>query len=343
MTTLRQAQNILVIQLRQVGDVLLTTPAVKVLRDHYPASRITFLTETGPAQLLEGNPHLDAVITRSRKNTVWQDWQLAHTLRRAHFDLVIDFFCNPRSAWLTFLTGAPQRIASHHAWRTWWYTFTPKIQGGVGYAATDKLALLHALGIGGELVPPVLTIPPAAQAYIADFFSQQQIHAEDTARPLITIDLTSRRQARRWVAERYVQMADRLVEKYQAHVIFIWGPGEQEDVAALVAHAQHPQTLACPTNLMQLAALIARARLHIGNCSAPRHLAVAVNTPSLTIMGPTIPANWTYPAPMHRVIQGNVPCLGCHHNICAPHTCMNALTVQEVEHAAAAMLAENMR
>ena len=50
MTTLRPAQNILVIQLRQVGDVLLTTPAVKVLREHYPASRITFLTETGPAQ-----------------------------------------------------------------------------------------------------------------------------------------------------------------------------------------------------------------------------------------------------------------------------------------------------
>jgi ADP-heptose:LPS heptosyltransferase len=94
-------------------------------------------------------------------------------------------------------------------------------------------------------------------------------------------------------------------------VIFIWGPGERQTVEALVSRGKHGRLLACRTDLMQLAALIARSHLHIGNCSAPRHLAAAVGTPSLTIMGPTDPKNWTYPSPIHRVIQGKVPCLVC--------------------------------
>ncbi len=87
---------------------------------------------------------------------------------------------------------------------------------------------------------------------------------------------------KRWSPERcIVELADRLVEQYQAAVIFIWG--EQEMVASLVQQGQYPHTLACPTDLVQLAALIQRSDLHIGMFSTA--CAVAVGTPSLTIMG----------------------------------------------------------
>lgn len=332
MTGINTAEHILVIQLRQVGDVLLTTPALKVLRDHYPHSRISYLTETGPAALLRGNPHLDALVIRDRKNTLLEDARLVWKLRQARYDLVIDFFCNPRSAWMSFLTGAPHRIAGYHGGRTWWYTETPRIDSGKGYAADDKIALLRAIGIAGELVPPVLVTSQEVKQYIEDFFTN--IYAgEQPEGPLITIDPTSRRQAKRWIPERYVQLADRLVERYQARVIFVWGPGEREMVASLAQQGKYAHTLACETDLMQLAALIQKSDLHIGNCSAPRHIAVAVGTPSLTIMGPTVPANWTYPSPLHRAIQGKVPCLECHKTDCKAHDCMNALTVEEVENA----------
>ena len=110
MTGINTAENILVIQLRQVGDVLLTTPTLKVLRDHYPHSRISYLTETGPAVLLRGNPHLDAIVTRNRKNTLLEEARLVWELRQARYDLVIDFFCNPRSAWMSF---SDRRAASY--------------------------------------------------------------------------------------------------------------------------------------------------------------------------------------------------------------------------------------
>ena len=337
MIGINSAENILVIQLRQVGDVLLTTPALKVLRGHYPHSRISFLTETGPSALLRGNPHLDALITRKRSNTLLEDARLVWELRKARYDLVIDFFCNPRSAWMSFLTGAPQRIAPYHSGRTWWYTQTPEIESGKGYAAEDNLALLRAVGISGELKPPVLAVSEEAKRYIEEFFRKEHFLGQQ-AGPVITIDPTSRRQAKRWIPERYVELADRLVEHYQATVIFIWGPGEQEMVTSLVDQGQYPHTLACSTDLVQLAALIQKSDLHIGNCSAPRHIAVAVGTPSLTIMGPTAAANWTYPSPLHRAIQGKVPCLECHKTECKAHDCMKALTVQEVEKAVELLL-----
>jgi heptosyltransferase-2 len=236
---------------------------------------------------------------------------------------------------MSFLTGAPYRVASYHAGRSWWYTYTPIIQGGKGYAAEDKLALLRAIGIEGELVPPVIRVSDDARQYIHTFFTQQSIQ---NGTPVITIDLTSRRPAKRWIPERYVQVADHLVEKYSATVIFIWGPGEKEMVDSLIKQGKYTHILACPTDLMQLSALIAKSHLHIGNCSAPRHIAVAVGTPTLTVMGPTVPENWTFPSPIHRVVRGNAACLPCGKTECAPHECMNSLTVEEVEKAAEQLL-----
>ncbi|MBD3307382.1 hypothetical protein GF339_13170 [candidate division KSB3 bacterium] len=329
-----RAENILVIHLRQVGDVLLTTPAVKALREAYPRSRISYLTETGPATLLQGNPHLDRIITRKRRQGIWHDLRLAWELRQARYDLVVDFFCNPRTAWMAFFTGAPQRLAAYHASRAWWYTHTPKLENGIGYAAEDKLALLRTIGIDGKLVPPVIQLAADAQTYIEQWFRQQRIRSGgNSVTPIITIDPTSRRPARRWIPERYTHLADRLVERYAATVIFLWGPGEYDVVAPLAQQGKHPHLLACPTDLMQLAALIARSDLHIGNCSAPSHIAVAVGTPSLTVIGPTRPANWTYPSPMHQVVRGDVACLECQKTECTTHECMHALTVQDVEHA----------
>ena len=339
------AKKILVIQLRQIGDVLLTTPAVRALREQYPDSTIWYLTETGPSKILQGNPHIDRIVTRQRKASLADDLKLLWTLRQERFDLLIDFFSNGRSAWMSFVTGARHRVAVRHAGRAFWYTFTPNIQTGRGYAPEDKLALLRAIGIQGELTPPVLTIPDAAKNYIDAFFKARGLDTPPAAAqsPIVTIDPTSRRQARRWLPERYAQLADELLERYQARCIFLWGPGEQEMIESLVKQAKRPHILACQTDLMQAAALIARSDLHIGNCSAPRHIAVAVGTPSLIVMGPTSAANWTYPSPQHKAMRGNVPCLECQKIECATHECMVALTVEMMADAAGELLGANRR
>lgn len=323
-----EAHKILVIQLRQVGDVLLTTPALRILRTHYPHSHITFLTEKASAPLVMNNPHLDEVLIRNRSSSWREELKLIRQIRRQQYDLVLDFFRNPRSGWLTLLSGAKYRVAIHHPLRAFFYNITPKIQTGRDYAVLDKLKLLKAIGLEGDLTPPHLDIPEEAEVYIEKFLVTQGISRWDF---IITISPTSRRPHRKWIPEKYAQLADWLVETYGAKIVFVWGPGEKEEVISILKKCHYPHTLACPTDLLQLAALLDKSQLHIGNESAPRHIAVARGTPTLTILGPTNEVNWTYPSPFHRVVYESVPCRPCEKKTCAYQMeCMRYLTVEKV-------------
>src|SRR5437763_9017873 len=82
------AERILVIQFRQIGDVLLSTPVLRALRQHYQQSYIAFLTEPSPGRVLQDNPFLDAVLIRPRPATCRQQWHLWRKIRRQHFVLV---------------------------------------------------------------------------------------------------------------------------------------------------------------------------------------------------------------------------------------------------------------
>lgn len=259
--------RILVIQFRHVGDVLLTTPALKALRDRYPQARIDYLTEPGPSHILRGNPHIDAVILRKRKATLREDWALIRTLRRTQYDLVFDFFSNPTSAILARLSGAPCRVARSRFGRNFLYSHTPVVnhQEDV-YSPTHKLALLRAMGVPAAICPPILEIPRESADRIAQFLQDSAIAPE--AR-LVTMDTTSRLADKKWEGQRFLQLADWLTEKHGARVVFIWGPGEKEEVEDLITQGRHAHLLAPPTSLMELAALIAKSHLHIGNCSGP--------------------------------------------------------------------------
>lgn len=327
--------RILVIQFRHVGDVLLTTPALKALRDRYPQARIDYLTEPGPSHILRGNPHIDAVILRKRKATLREDWALIRTLRRTQYDLVFDFFSNPTSAILARLSGAPCRVARSRFGRNFLYSHTPVVnhQEDV-YSPTHKLALLRAMGVPAAICPPILEIPRESADRIAQFLQDSAIAPE--AR-LVTMDTTSRLADKKWEGQRFLQLADWLTEKHGARVVFIWGPGEKEEVEDLITQGRHAHLLAPPTSLMELAALIAKSHLHIGNCSGPRHIAVAVGTPTLTIMGPTLPANWTYPSPEHQALRGNTQCPACREQSCTLHHRMEDVRVEDAKAALESM------
>nr|WP_320131816.1 glycosyltransferase family 9 protein [uncultured Holophaga sp.] len=302
------ADRILVIQLRQVGDVLLTTPALKALRACYPTARIDYLTEPGPSGVLKGNPLIDEVIIRKRHTTLKEDLALVGRLRRTRYDLVLDFMMNPRSAILTLLTGAPVRAARRRLGRSFYYShpIAQKVDRHP-YSPADKLAILEALGIPAPITPPLIQIPEEARTAVAAWADGAGLGETRIA----TFDITSRSAEKKWPGERFLALADHLATHHGIRCIFAWGPGEGEEVEALLKQSALPHLLAPPTSLMELAALIERSCLHVGNCSGPRHIAVAMGTPSLTIMGPTNPENWTYPSPEHRAIRGNAQCPEC--------------------------------
>src|ERR1700722_7694022 len=117
--------RILIVRLRQIGDVVFTTPAIHALRAHFPDAHLTYLVEPAAAPVVEHNPHLNEVIVAPRGHGLagfLADVRLGRQLRSARYGLAIDFHGGPRASLLTWLSGARQRIGYEIVGRGWMYT-----------------------------------------------------------------------------------------------------------------------------------------------------------------------------------------------------------------------------
>ncbi|MBI5015086.1 MAG: glycosyltransferase family 9 protein [Deltaproteobacteria bacterium] len=314
----------LLIQLRQIGDVVLTTPIARILKEAFPGSHVAFLTERPSDQLLRGNPFLDDVLLNDRKGS-WRDTLgLGLRLRRERFDVVLDFIANPRSALLAFLSGAPMRVAYPVPIRKVLYTHS--VPPAPGYAVAYKKSLLEPLGVHSAWDRPEVFLDPDEKAWAAALRTELL----GGRRRLVTLDPTHRRATRKWPAEHFGRLSGHLDARCEAACVVLWGPGEETDADAVVRASSGTAVKAPATRLREMAALIGAADLHVGNCSAPRHVAVAVGTPTFTIRGATSGA-WTHPAPEHTHLALGLECQPCNRNRCDRGlACLTGLTADAV-------------
>jgi heptosyltransferase-2/heptosyltransferase-3 len=319
------ADRFLVIQLRQIGDVVLTTPIPHILKETRSTCRVVFLTEKPSDQLLVGNPHIDEIVLNDRKGT-WRDTlRLAKVLRSRRFDAVLDCMGNPRSALLAFLSRAPIRISYPAKGRGVLYTH--RVAPTREYAVEIKKRLLQPLGVSSARNRPEIFLSEAEREGGHELRGRL---LGDCAGRLVTVDPSHRRATRRWPAEHYGTLCRRLAEELHSAPVVLWGPGEERDAEAVVASSAGRARKAPATRLREMAALIGAADLHLGNCSAPRHIAVAVGTPTFTILGSTS-AGWTYPAPDHTQIALGLPCQPCNRNECdRDYACLRDLPPDRV-------------
>jgi ADP-heptose:LPS heptosyltransferase len=331
MTPAIAAPRILVVQFRMIGDVLLSTPVLRALRQHYPQSYIAFCTEPGPAGVLKNNPFIDAILLHPRPATWWQEFQFLLHVRQSRFDLVIDLMGNPRSAFLTYISGARQRLAFARFPRSLCYTIRVDHQHEVqGYTVSKRLRLLEPLGIRATDLSLSLTSTQEDRQAVQQFLSAHRITPDDL---LICMDPTSYVRTREWPGDNFSQLTDLLSERLGARVCLLWGPGEQEKVQAIAAAARCQPILHPPWELTHVAALLARADLFVGCSSAPMHIAVSQQTPTLTILGATPRVNWVPPMSQHRAVFADLPCQPCNKNHCSLPlhlACLHTLTVGTV-------------
>src|SRR5687767_5724394 len=114
--------QILIVRLREIGDVVLTTPAVRGIRTRFPDARLTYVVEPAAAPVVIHNPHLDEVIVAPRTRGLAgcaADLALGRRLRTRGYDLAIDFHGGPRASLLTWLSGATTRVGYHVIGRSW--------------------------------------------------------------------------------------------------------------------------------------------------------------------------------------------------------------------------------
>ncbi len=291
--------GILIIVFKGIGDVLLTTPLLRALKKGLPDSRLYFLTRRPSLKILENNPRLAGVFCR-------EDRPLP-AIRAAGIDISLDFMRSAPSGFYALFSGAKKRLAFSYPAGRIFHNVLPVKRENPGYTVFDRLQLLEPLKIPHDGPQPELYFKPGNAARAEAFLSGAGIRPGAFT---VTLDITSPREHRRWAPENFALLADRLSLEYGARVVFLWGPGELDYVKAALALAKEKHLLCPDFDLLDLAALMKRAALHVGTSSGPMHIAVSQGTPTFTIYAPqNSPASWSPPGALHSWAQGELSSL----------------------------------
>ncbi|MFH2204680.1 MAG: glycosyltransferase family 9 protein [Elusimicrobiota bacterium] len=331
-------RRILIIMLRRIGDVLLTTPAARALRRLYPTAVIDFLAEPPAHELLAGNPDISNVLVYRKGALNYLRW--LRRVRAAGYDWVIDYMGNPRTAALTFCSGAALRAGPGHVAHRWAYSRRLQESATPYYSAQEKIRVLAGLGITpdeGDCLPRL-----AADAESEKFADDEIAKLRLKGAPLIGLVPASRRKTRRWPAASYAELGRRLRDGEGARLMVFWGPGEYE-LARSVREEIGAGAVCAPATprLRQLAALISRCTILVTNCNGPKHIAVARGVPTLTIHGSSDPRCWNpQDQARHPVVRRDeLGCIGCLRNSCPTRIeCLNELPAERVYAAARKLL-----
>jgi ADP-heptose:LPS heptosyltransferase len=351
--------QILLVRLRLIGDVVFTTPAIRAVRRHFPDARLTYLVEAQAAPVVRSNPHLDEVMVVRRSRglaRIADDWRLGRMLARRRFDLVVDFHGGPRGSWLTWLTGARQRVGYTVAGRSWMYTQAVERTRELRprHSVENQWDLLAALGIAPPTpVDDPLEMPEdaAARASVDARLAGAGL-GPDT--PLVVMHVSAGNPFRRWPASSFAAVAAGLVAADRSRaVVLTSGPSESEAAEAVgrAARALAGRDLADRIvrigefDLVELRALIGNAALYIGGDSGPLHIAGTTETPVVGLFGPTLAVRslpWRDPGvPALGVEPGPLACRPCDQRVCVPgdFRCLTATPPERVIDAAERALA----
>lgn len=336
--TPRPPRSLLLIQPRFLGDVLLCTPALRAARHALPDARIDFLVEPGSAAALEGNPHVDHVITAPRDGG---RFRLLRDVRRTHYDAVVDFRSTPSTALVTRATGAPLRVGLvGRGLRNYAYThLLPKDEGRV-YMAQQKVDMLRPLGIDTNRADTSLHIEigSAERRRAAEIWNTAGFRDDDR---VVAVSAVSRIPYKQWGIARWAAVADAIAAT-GARVLLTSGPGERDTAQQVAALMHSPATWDYgATTVRELAAVYQRCALWVGNDGGPKHIAAAAGTDTVTVIRWKIGDVWTAVEPMRNDIYIDAePPGGCNLDCgnCGHLGCLTALDTGRVTAAALSLL-----
>lgn len=332
-------RNILVIKLRYIGDVLLATPTLRAIKEVRPDVRVTMMVNHGTEDVLSGNPDIDEILVLD-KGSLAAQWRFIVELRRRRFDTVIDLTDGDRSAFLSWISGAPVRIGFNDEHRRRGRCYTEVVQSvpGVRHRIDRDLAALKPLGIHASEKPPRLWLTGEDEAGADQLLNRLGISRD---RPILIVQPGARYWFKAWPAERFAELADRLAGDYGFQVL-IGGSREDTSLAQKIHEAatSRPVSIAGQTTLKQFAAIAKRAVLFVGNDSGAMHMAAAVGTPMVALFGPSNPAEWGPRCDRMKVLYKGLDCRACFHPTCerGELNCMKQLSVQEVYAASVQLL-----
>jgi ADP-heptose:LPS heptosyltransferase len=326
--------RILVVQLRRLGDILLSSPAVEFLKINFPDSQIDFLTEPSGAFMLKNNPNISETIVYDKAHPINEIVKI----RQKKYDVIYDFMNNPRTSHLTFLSGAKDRVAFRSRGRGFFYNVSIPTPMKPEYVPLRKIRLVKSwMELNRIKISQEVSLRP--KIYLDDddhqFASQWMKHENLDNKSFVVLAPVHRHKIRQWRLDGFKNIAKELSLKIKVYLA--WGPGEKSEVESIVSGTDGQVKLLPDTSMRQMAAVFSHAKFLLTNDSGAMHLSVAVGTPTVTIYGPTRPIDWNPSLTGENefldrfLTEPSVACLGCHLLRCdVGHLCMNRLSESNV-------------
>lgn len=342
-------QRVLLLRPDHLGDVLFTTPALRLLRQSLPEAHITCMVGPWTEAVIRHNPNIDEIITcpfpgftRRSKGTPWSPYGLlfkeAQRLKGQAYDLAIvlryDFWWG---AMLAAFAAIPERVGYDVVENQ------PFLTRAVRY-----LPGRHEVEQNLRLVQDCLGLDmPAPGARTLDFYTTKEEEGcaerwlQKDGKTIIVLHPGAGAPVKQWRNAAFASLADGLVESYGAEIVLTGSPAERHLLEAIQARMKAPARLLLRASLGQLAAVLKRCDLAVGVDSGVMHLAVAVGIPTVHLYGPAGAATfgpWGNEMP-HLVVTSDLGCIPCQRldytaSELGKHPCVRLITVMQVMEAA---------
>ena len=327
-------ERILVIKLDHIGDVLLATPVFSNLRRAYPNAELHALTGAWSRVVLEKHPDVNNVVEYNspafcrtgQPTSLRETFKLYRQLRRQKYGLIVELRSDWRTVWFAFLRLTPKRLSRAAL----------QVANKLGFAqfsgtheTTRNLDVLRQAGIPTSVQTAIFSVTTEDKKWASDFLATYQI---DGQHPLIAIHPGSPIALKRWLPERYAELADWLIAQKRAQILFVGVKDEIPITTEIQARMRGESiNIAGKTTLTQLASILPTCNVFIGNDSGPMHLAAAVGTQTIGLYGPGDPTRFGPAGTKCQTIQrkSDCPCLG---TVCryGKSGCMSEIQVTDV-------------
>jgi heptosyltransferase-2 len=321
-----------------VGDAVMTVPALRALRRVLPHAQITLVIRPGTKGIFSEAEFIDDVLIYDRKGALSVFGQVREW-RRRRFDLAVLFQNAFEAALIPFLAGVPLRLGyateSRQALLTHplplpeWSSSKHEVFYYL-YLVTALEQMLFGRSDVCESEPDAsLRISESRKAEAAELLRAYGVSAAESVVAICPGSINSR--AKRWPAERFAALADRLIES-RRKVLLIGSKDEIDVSEEVVRRMQHqPVVLTGKTSLDQITAVLDRADLIVTNDTGPAHIGAALGRPTIVIFGPTNPLTTRPFAPEAEVLRQPPDCAPCMLRDCPiDHRCMTAIEVDDV-------------
>lgn len=331
-------RRILVIRLSSLGDIILTTPVLRLLREHFPAARIDFVIKAEHQEVLREHPCVDRLLPVDTSQPLRR---AVRVVRETHYDLVLDLHRNLRSVWLGYRSRARLRLAyrKHSLRRALLVHLKWNTLRGAASVPERYAAPLRRLGVTAPLPQTEVHVDAASAAAVAKYLSDNSLQGKD--RRLIAVAPGSRWGTKQWPVARFAEAAQALAARYGAAIVMLGDHHDQPLVEVFRRQVEAPVIDAVgQLPLMQTAALLQQCRLLLCNDSGLMHMATALQVPVVAVFGPTVEALGFYPfQAVAQVISHPLSCRPCttkgaHRCPRGHHDCMRQIAPRQVVDAA---------